>query len=283
MSKRPILLAAAVTLAAAMACAGLGSSPTEAPSGGEGSQPTNVVPPTNTAAPAPTATATEPPTAAPSPTEAAPPTVEGPLSFDDDFSTLSGAWDCQQCEVSGGELIMGPYPISGAGLQHVAYCDRCGIVGTYRMAVDVTFDEGQSDRGYGFMVRETDEYMLTYEITPWQTIDFWKANYETRQWEWINGQFSGAVQAGKQTNHIEIEVTRNNSGQTDISLMINGRTPLVIFNQPDDAGWVGLTLFGHALSVTFDNFHFETDETPQFPQGSNEPTSLRPDSLAAVH
>lgn len=220
--------------------------------------------------------------AAPSPTEAPPPTAAGPHSLDDDFSAPSDDWDCGQCEVSGGKLVMGPYPVAGAGLQHVAYCDSCGVVGTYRMAVDVTFDEGQSDRGYGFMVRENDEYMLVYEITPWQTIGFWKADYETRQWEFINGQFSGAVQPGAQTNHIEIEVARNSSGQTDISLMVNGRTPLVIFNQPDDVGWVGLTLFGHALSVTFDNFHFETEETPHFPAGSNGPTSLQPQSVAAA-
>jgi hypothetical protein len=192
---------------------------------------------------------------------------EGPVEILDDFSTDSGIWQCEVCDISNGRMTMGPYPVSGAYIQHVAYCDHCGIIATYHMEVDVTFGDGQSDRGYGIMARETEDYMYVYEITPWQTTDFWKADYAKQEWEWINGLFAGSVRPGKQTNHIVVDVASNSSGNVDISLGVNGRTPLVIFNQPPDAGWVGLTLFGHAMEVTFDNFMFRTEETPFYPEG----------------
>ena len=257
----------ALLLSATLACGGLsigGSDATVTPLPSHTSPPaTNVIPPTNTARP------TSPPTATNAPTQTAPPPTPGPLELEDDFSSDLGIWDCELCEISNGTMTMGPYPVSGAGLQHVAYCDACGVVTTYSMSVDVTFKEGESDRGYGFMARETESYMLVYEITPWQTVGFWKADYEKREWEFINGQFSGTVRPGKQTNRIAIEVAENSSGRVDISLIVNGRTPLVIFNQPAEPGWVGLTLFGHAMGVTFDNFVFETEETPMYPEGTD--------------
>lgn len=263
----------ALILSATLACAGLTfgePDPTATPQPTETALPaTNVIPPANTAQP------TVAPTLTQAPTQTAPPPTPGPLLLEDDFSSDLGIWDCEICEISNGTMTIGPYPVSGAALQHVAYCDACGIVTTYRMSVDVTFKEGESDRGYGFMARETDSFMLVYEITPWQTVGFWKADYEKREWEFINGEFSGTVRAGKQTNQIAIEVAENSSGQVDVSLIVNGRTPLVIFNQPAEPGWVGLTLFGHAMGVTFDNFTFETEETPMYPEGTEGESSAR--------
>jgi hypothetical protein len=140
------------------------------------------------------------------------------------------------------------------------------MVSNYRMAVDVMFGEGPSERGYGFLVRGTDEYILTFEITPWQDFDFWRLDFASGEWTWVNGIFSGAVRSGKQSNRLEVEVTTSPSGGIDFSLGVNGKTPLVIFNQPPDRGALGLTLYGHAVDLFFDNFEFETEEQPEFPQ-----------------
>jgi hypothetical protein len=35
---------------------------------------------------------------------------------------------------------------------------------------------------------------------------------------------------------------------------------MVLYNQPAEPGVVGLTIFGHATEIVFDNFKFETDE-----------------------
>lgn len=216
------------------------------------------LPPTQTQAPP-----TDVPTSTPLPE---PTRTPGPLVLQDDFSRDSGFWECDECSFENGRLHFGPYPVSGAFIQHFVICSACGMVTTYRMSADVLFGDGPSERGYGFLVRGTEDYILTYEITPWQDLDFWNLDYETDEWTWINGIFAGAVRPGKQVNRIEIEVSASPSGGVDISLTVNGKTPLVIFNQPSDAGAVGFTLYGHAVDIFFDNFAFETDEDPVFPQ-----------------
>lgn len=217
------------------------------------------IPPTDTPTPPPTET----PTAVP----------EGPLSISDDFSSSSGIWsDCDVCEVRNGELRMGPFPVSGAFLTQWAICDACGMVSTYELSVDVSFIDGPSERGYGLILGLNDERFLTYEVTPWQTVDFWMYEYEPNQWTWVNGLFSGSVRAGVQTNTIGVTAAENASGRLDFSLQVNGRTPLVIFNQTTDPGWIGLTVFGHAVEVAFDNFSFQTDETPIYPVDPGRPT-----------
>lgn len=219
-------------------------------------QPTSTRLPTNTAVP--TETEVPPPTATDRPTA-----TPGPVVITDDFSSDLGIWTgCDFCTIDNGVMIMGPFPVSGAYIQHNLYCVPCGKVTNYRMSVDVTFVAGQSDRGYGFLVREVDDYMLTYEITPWQTLDFWKADFNTQEWEWINGVWTGSANPGKVTNNIEVEVTTNANNTTDIRLSVSGRSPLVIFGQPAEPGWMGLTLFGHAMEVAFDNFYFESEESP---------------------
>lgn len=266
MLPRQLVPSVTVLTLAALACAGLGPSAAPPQANPESAPATaELKPPPSTAVP--TVEPTSSPSHTPMPTVPPEPLPEGPLQIEDDFSTDLGFWACELCDISGGHMTMGPYPVSGAYVQHVAYCAPCGMVTTYHMEVDVTFADGQSDRGFGIMARETEDYMFVYEITPWQTADFWKGDFESREWEWINGLFAGAVSPGAQTNHIVIDVTESNPGRVDISLGVNGRTPLVIFNQPAEAGWVGLTLFGHAMQVNFDNFVFRTEETPLYPEG----------------
>ncbi len=131
------------------------------------------------------------------------------------------------------------------------------------MAVDASFADGVSDRGFGLLLRMTEEYMLTMEITPWQTVDVWRLDFETGNWEWVNGSFSGLVRPNQQRNRIETEIRPALSGggmTSDIYIKVNGKTVFVVYNQPAEMGLVGLTLFGHSTEVIFDNFEFETED-----------------------
>ncbi len=213
-----------------------------------------------TASPTATATATPiPPTATPTATR-----TPGPLVVEDDFSWDRGIWLCEGCAIEDGTLRFGPFPVSDAYVQHVAFCNPCGEVTYYRMAVDVTFGEGQSDRGYGLMVSGGEHYLMTYEITPWQTVDLWFLYDELGEWAWIAGQWSGLVRPGRQTNRIEFEVSPTMWEEVgDIALRVNGRTVLVLYKQPTFPGVVGLALYGHDVSVFFDNFEFWTEEQPE--------------------
>jgi len=225
-------------------------------------------------APAPLSAPTDKPPA-PTPTDPPAPTATrrptptpGPLALTDDFSRDSGIWgDCEVCSYEAGTLHFGPSPTSGAYMQHNIVCETCGMVTNYRMAVDVTYIDGPSERGFGLMARWNDEELITYEVTTWQTLDLWRLDYDTSQWTWINGTFSGSVRPGRQLNHIELLALTNPSGTVDYSLTVNGRTPIVVFSQPSEGGYVGLTLWGHAIEVAFDNFEFETDDTPVYPSG----------------
>ena len=156
--------------------------------------------------------------------------------------------------------MFGPYPASGAFKQHYAICEACGEVVYFRMSVDITYAEGPSTRGFGLLVRLKDDYMLTFEITPWQDFDFWRYDFALDEWTWVNGLWSGSIRPGRATNNIEVEVRPSGLGRCDIVLRANGKTPLIIFNQPAEAGNVGLTLYGHATGAYFDNFEFEEYE-----------------------
>jgi hypothetical protein len=145
------------------------------------------------------------------------------------------------------------------------------MVSTFELTVETAFLEGPSERGYGLVVGLNDDRFLTYEITPWQTIDFWEYEYTKDEWTWLNGQFTGTIRSGVQKNVIGVRASENASGKLDIALLANGRTPLVIFNQDADPGWVGLTVFGHAVEVAFDNFHHRRD--PDLP-GLQRPFGL---------
>jgi hypothetical protein len=205
--------------------------------------------------PSPTATMTptEVPSATPVPTPTRP---AHPVQVQEDFSQDVGDWLwCEHCEWKGGKLYMGPYPPSGAYLQHFVVCAECGVVTNYKIGVEATFEEGQSERGYGFLLRMTDEYLMTAEITPWQSVAVWKLDF-VEGWSLVDVVWTGSVRPGALTNHIEVEVTETGTGKSDMSVTVNGRTVLVVWNQPGDQTVVGLTLYGHATEVYFDNFEF---------------------------
>jgi hypothetical protein len=228
-----------------------------------------------TRSPTPTDTPV-PPTATPSSTPTVSPTP-GPFTFVDDFSRRSRDWDtCEECNWQDGVLLMGPYPVSGAYVQHVALCGPCGLVRYYHMGVDVAYGDGPSERGFGLLVSITDEYMMTFEITPWQTAILWSLDFDGSQWEFVNGFYTGRVRAGRASNRIEVITEEGTStGKVNIQLLVNGRVIFVAYNQPGDPGAVGLTLYGHAMSASFDDFSFEELEpysrTPA-PDGVRDPS-----------
>lgn len=209
--------------------------------------PTDTPTTTHTPLP-PTATSTRTPTATP-----------GPVVFQDEFLGSSDAWEfCEECTWREGALVMGPYPVSGANIQHVAICGPCGLVRNYRMAVDIAYGDGPSERGFGLLVRLTDDYISTFEITPWQTAFLWHLDFDESFWEFVNGFFTGRVRAGRATNRIEVTVEDGTTlGKVNVGLQVNGRTIFLAYNRPGDLGAVGLTLYGHAMSAVFDNFEFE--------------------------
>ena len=208
-----------------------------------------------------TSSATDPPvpptatsTATPQPT----PTL-GPILVSDEFASDVGTWlDCDVCSWEDGVLVAGPWPVSGAYEQHNIVCGPCGPARHFRMAVDVTYGSGPSERGFGLMVRQTEAFLLTAEVTPHQTLDGWRYDYQNRLWELLSGELSGAVRPGRSTNRVEVEVAPAEiPGNVHVSIGVNGRNLIVLFNQPGEIGPLGLTLYGHAVEVIFDNFQFE--------------------------
>lgn len=214
------------------------STPTDAPS------ETPTITFTNTPAPSPTATESL-----------------HPIQIYEDFSSREVEWlACDVCEWKNDALYMGPYPASGAYQTHVAICKECGEVTYYRMAVVATYIDGPTDRGYGMILRWTDDYVITLEISPWQTVGAFKYEFDSDRWEILDGRWAGAVKAGTSPNRIEVFVTQSQQRRTDISVAINGKNVFIVWNEPKDQSPVGLMLFGHALEVSFDDFEFEEYE-----------------------
>jgi hypothetical protein len=245
-------------VASAIACSLVAPAPATSTATSEPTLPPTQPPPTDTGLPALPPTIALPP--APATPTRAPQPPPGPIVFQDGFAFDQGAWSgCDYCSIRDGALHFGPCPISGAFIQHYAVCDACGQPITYRMSVDATYGEGDSEpgRGFGFLLRATADYILIVEINPFQSIDVWRLEANADAWDWVNGVMSGAVSPGRSSNHVGVEATRSQTNTINIAIRVNETTPLIVYNQPADPGWVGLTLYGHTLEVVFDNFEFE--------------------------
>ena len=226
-------------------------------------KPVDTVPPpppaTDTAVPTvppPTATDTPVPTDTPIPTIT--PTT-GPIIIDEDFSTDNGLFKCDFCKVSDGALLMGPYPIANTYNAYYAICSQCGIAKNYKMSVDTWFIEGQSDRGFGMLLRENDGKLIDLELLTWQAYGVWTFDpTEAGGVGWgaiTDGWVEGWVKAGRSVNHIDV-VMKTENGQMTLTVTMNnkgGRTMKV----EAGSGNVGLLVGMHSLGVAFDNFHFE--------------------------
>jgi hypothetical protein len=216
-------------------------------------------PATNTPADTPEPVATN--TATPEPTPTA---TRGPqlVVFSDDFSSDTGNWlGCEKCAIERDAMFMGPWGVSGADQQHFVFCRECGYAMHYRMAVDIQFHDGSASRGYGMVLFISEEYVYTVEITSFQTVALWRFEFDTGAWELLDGKWTGAVRGGELVNHVEAEVQPGTSpGRVNIFITVNGSTVLVVYNKQFDFTPVGLTIYGHAAEILFDNFEFESYE-----------------------
>jgi hypothetical protein len=231
--------------------------------------------PTSTDLPAPTATFTSSPVPTETPTETPEPTATdtpeptatpGPFVFADDFSAPTDNWlNCEICSWHDGALFYGPFSAEGAYQQQIIFCRQCGIVGGYKMSADIRWVEGQSDRGYGLLLNLSDDRLITLDVTPWKTVDIWKAEADQGwSWDWVNGGVYAAVNANNNSNRLEVNVVpTGNPGRADIHVSVNGQSLFVAFNQKFTPGVVGLTMFGHAVEISYDNFYFEVEEQPE--------------------
>jgi hypothetical protein len=218
---------------------------------------------TDTLVPPPVATEIPPTETELPPTDTLVPAItptSGPIYVTDDFSSDTGIWSgCDECEWKGGALIMGPYPASNRADAYYTICEPCGVTSNYRMAVDATFYEGASDRGFGFLVYLADDYYVTFELATWQVAGLFKYEPGTMAWsELIPWQWKGFINPGRQTNRIEIIVQDSQSiGKSDITIKINGKVLALYSGIGIEPTVVGLEVGWHSIGIAFDNFEFE--------------------------
>lgn len=233
------------------------------------------IPATNTPTDTPEPQATDTSTPQPTPTPTRGPQ---PVIYFDDFSRDTGNWlGCEKCTIERDAMFMGPWGVSGADQQHFVFCRECGYAMHYRMAVDIQFHEGSASRGYGLVLFISEDYVYTVEITSFQTVALWRFEFDTGQWDLLDGKWTGAVRGGELVNHIEAEVQPGTSpGRVNIFVTINGTTVLVAYNKLFDYTPVGLTIYGHAAEILFDNFEFESFEPYGPPIDPSELGSSQP-------
>ncbi len=201
-------------------------------------------------------------TAAARPT-ATPSATPGPAVIQDNFSRDSGYWsNCSHCAIQDGVFYLGPFPSTNSAKGYYSLCQACGVVREYKMAVDVRYIEGPSDRGFGFVLAEADGSFVDFEITTWQVYGSWfydKSGGDASS-AWSDAIDSrglyptGYLKAGRITNHIEVDATANGD-QTNYEFRINGHSVRQI-ELPITGGRVGLMVGLHSLGVAFDNFSF---------------------------
>jgi len=214
-------------------------------------QPTAVPP---TVAP-PTAV---PPTALP-PTDTPAPTITptpGPIVIDDDFSTDSGRFKCSNCVINGGELIIGPFPLVDSYEPFSAICSDCGTVSNYKMSVDTWYIEGNSNFGFGLVLRDSEKDSDLYlAVSTWLVYNVFSFDPTVGGgwgWETLIGNWTkGGLVAGRGINHVEVLMQ-----DSKLSITINGNFSRIV-DLPGGSGQVGLYVSVFEVGAGFDNFHFE--------------------------
>jgi hypothetical protein len=222
------------------------------------------VPPTatHTAIP-PTATNTPvPPTATKTPVPPTETAIPGPFTFKDDFSKKDvETWaKCEKCEWREGQLILGPFePGSNAGESlNFVLCATCGQRIYYRMAVDVTFVDGQVDRYFGIVGPVTQEHIYYAGLSPWQFFTVRDYDFKAQIVKNLKSAENSLVKASKATNHFEVVVKPASSkGSVDIFFSLNGQSIYVVYDKPATESFVGLGMSFHSVAVAYDNFEYE--------------------------
>ena len=218
---------------------------------GPASTPTATLVPTDTPTPIP-------PTETPLPTDTPVPTVTptpGPVIIDDDFSTDAGRFKCESCYVENGELTIGPFAMVDSWKPFTVLCSDCGTFSNYKMSVDTWYAAGNSNRGFGIVVRQDDKFSYLVAMSSWQLYNVFEfdqtvaggAGYNTLIGNWSKG----GLGAGRAVHHIDI-VMQNGS----MTLTINSGFSRII-ELPSGKGEVGLWVGSWETSAAFDNFHFE--------------------------
>ncbi len=218
---------------------------------------------TQTALALPTLTATVTLTSTPQPT---PTVTPGPLVIDDDFSSMNARWlGCDVCAIKDGALNIGPYPSSNSAKGYITLCKDCGAPREYKMSVDATFISGVSDRGFGFVLRESGGDFIDLEITTWQLYGVWYYDHKIGDsWTaWTSLLPKGFTPTGYLypsllKNHIDVEVVASQTAKNKdlVKISFNGQL-LNTLEIPSGSGRVGLAIGLHSIGVAFDNFHFE--------------------------
>lgn len=214
--------------------------------------------PSETPLPLPTDTVA-PPTLTPTITTT--PTPAGPLHIKDDFASETGTWGtCDVCEWKDGKLYFGPSEPKGEGMNQLTYlvCKACGEHTYYRISADVTFFSGQAgDRTYGLMSLFGEKLLIGLGISPYKVAGLESFDFDTEQWGDYQFRIYSAVKPGGATNHLEFDVRPNKAGTVDFAGIVNGKTILVLENQPAQPSEAGFYLEWHSVGVTFDNFEYE--------------------------
>jgi len=221
--------------------------PTDTPTITPSSTPTETSIPTET----PTATRTRRPTNTPTITR-----TPGPFSYFDNFSSQSEGWpSCDGCVWQNGTLVMGPYDPSS--FFHVNICMGCGANIYYRVAVDVTFIDGEVDRTFGIIFGENSENAYYLGISPWGAYTVERYDFAGSYWTTVNSAFSGSVVGSYGTNHIEVLVQPSTtSANAEYWIYLNGDLILTIYSRPISESQVGLAMNYHAQVVAFDNWEY---------------------------
>jgi hypothetical protein len=260
MSKKTILVLFVLITAVILSCQMFAQEPTvqvqAQPASGSTSIPGTAVPPTDTPLP--------PPTDTPIPTDTPLPTpTPGPVVVKDDFSSKSDIWgDCEHCTWKNGSLLFGPYPPAGQGEDQIFYviCEACGLHPYYRVSADVTFVDGYGDRTFGVLagLSENEDFISAATVSTFKHALYESFDYRTKQW--VEGTFKvfNAVNAGRGTNHIEVEIKpASSAGYADITVTVNGSNLISLYDQSVGPSWTGLYLGWHTVGASYDNFEYE--------------------------
>jgi hypothetical protein len=139
----------------------------------------------------------------------------------------------------------------------IVLCSDCGKSTNYKMSVDMWYNSGNSNFGWGLVVRQDDKTAYLVAASSWLyynvfSFDLSSASSGGVGYDSLIGRWSkGGLVAGRGVNHFEIVM---NGSSMSISINeLNIRT----LDLPITSGQVGLWVGNWETSATFDNFHFE--------------------------
>jgi hypothetical protein len=177
--------------------------------------------------------------------------------IDDDFSTDNGRFKCDNCVIANGELTMGPFPLIDSYQPFITLCSDCGSVKNYKMSVDVWYNSGNSNFGWGLVVRQDDKTTYLLAASSWLVYNVFSFDLSSASsggigYKTLIGNWSkGALTAGRGINRLEVVMQ-----DASMAISINGTLHRNLDIKANN-GQVGLWVGNWETSATFDNFYFE--------------------------